>query len=236
MSWETELEGLLSLPSEPELAYAEYHRRMREIYDQNVSDESGWYFERQFVDKMIAFDLSYELGIFDRINSPPGNDTNFSEYFQTFSRVARVNADTFLLRHARKIRLGTTPEYVLNEPEKAKIHQLISKIREQIGALEVSDDKRDALFDKLNSFAAEVDRERTRPESFFSLLIQAKHLLKGKDEEKSTTNLWDVLIRVVEVFGESKTAADALPDYTKKPKIGQQKQITSDIGEDEIPF
>ncbi len=61
----------------------------------------------------------------------------------------------------------------LNDDEKANVHRNIKKIREIIEISEISDRKRNALFERLNALSAEVDLHGTRTDRFFAFMADA---------------------------------------------------------------
>jgi hypothetical protein len=58
----------------------------------------------------------------------------------------------------------------LNEEERAKIHAHIDNVRAIIGTSILSDRKKNALYERLNRLAGEVNAHGTRTERFFSFM------------------------------------------------------------------
>lgn len=101
---------------------------------------------------------------------------------------SQVNWDA-MLRHVRKIdrenRVEVIDEHVksaaegnylkfgyakLDPTEKEEIHLSLSHIRQIIEESELPDNKKNALYAKLNELAAEVDRAGTKTDAFFGLV------------------------------------------------------------------
>jgi hypothetical protein len=82
----------------------------------------------------------------------------------------------------------------------------------------------ESLFNKLNSFAAEVDRNRTRPEAFYAFAIEASRAAREvNDELKPLQNTID---RVFDWLEKAKKAWDALPSWSERKKIeGPPKRL-----------
>jgi hypothetical protein len=77
-----------------------------------------------------------------------------------------------MMEEARRMKTGASTIVILDAAAKSAIHTLIEKIRERLNELKLPENKRDALFNKLNSFAAEVDRNRTRTEGFYAFAVE----------------------------------------------------------------
>ena len=97
--------------------------------------------------------------------------------------------------------------------------------------------KRESLFNKLNSFAAEVDRNRTRPESFYAFAVEAARTAREVNDELKP--LQQTIDRVFDWLEKAQKLSDALPSWNERKKIeGPPKRLpqpTND-SDDEIPF
>src|SRR5690349_8751414 len=160
----------LDLPDDPEEAFAALHRRkykeLEDIWDSNQG--GGWYNERRYVDTLIAFDEVHDLGILTTYGNPPNRDNEFSDFFQDFRRHTEITSQKIMMEAARRVKVGAQQIVVLDAAARQAIHALVGAIREKLNELTLPEKKRESLFNKLNSFAAEVDRNRTRPEAFYA--------------------------------------------------------------------
>jgi hypothetical protein len=115
---------------------------------------------------------------------------------------------------------------------------LIERIREKLNALSLSESKRESLFNKLNAFAAEVDRNRTRTESFYAFALETARVVKGVNEELRP--LQQTIDRVLDWLEKARRLKDALPPWSDRKKIeAPPKRLpgpTDLDDDDEIPF
>jgi hypothetical protein len=84
---------------------------------------------------------------------------------------------------ARRVKVGAQQIVVLDAAARQAIHVLINGIREKLNELTLPENKRESLFNKLNSFAAEIDRNRTRPEGFYAFAIEAARTAREVNDE-----------------------------------------------------
>ncbi|MFS2149637.1 hypothetical protein [Rhizobium sp. Rhizsp42] len=83
----------------------------------------------------------------------------------------------------------------LNQSEKERIHGNISRIREMIGASDLTDRKKNALYDRLNQLASEVDKSGTKTDRFFAFMGDAAFVLgdMATKAKPFTTELKDMI-------------------------------------------
>lgn len=237
---------LESLPSDPEEAFAIFEAKVRgEVPDHQEWDNS--YEQRQYdaerLRKVKEYILAvsayldlYEIDIgvnFEELLSERGND--FFRAFEEASSKVIFFSNKCAIKHSQKLKRGTTCIYVIEPASKIRIHKAIDKIREIITEADLSDLKKESLFGKLNAFAFEVDRDRTRLESFAAMYVS----VKGEAKEiaglsENIDKIWQAIAR------GGKELWKALPKITVKhhleapqKKIENQSQFDLD---DEIPF
>lgn len=243
-------ELLESLPGDPEEAFYIFESALRaklikkpEAFD-NEHDYRDFEVQREenareYFAKVAAFLSLYnfEVGVdFDQLFSSEG------DYFWTLHKEATQKIQYFAMQCAltrnQKKKSGTTCIYVLDSAAKAKLHRYINKIREIIADANLSDSKREAFAARLNAFAEEVDRDRTKIEAFAAFYAGAKN------ELQDLSDLSDKLEKVWEIVGKGKELWKALPKpkingYLDKPlgKIEDHSKPKETIDlDDEIPF
>lgn len=119
---------------------------------------------------------------------------------------------------------------------------MVQKIREHLETANLPEPKRDALFNKLNAFAGELDRNRTRPEAFYAFAIETARAAKQINDELKP--LQQTIDKVFDWIEKGKKLAESLPPWSDRKKIeGPKKQLPapdsqkSDSEEDDdIPF
>ncbi len=158
----------LDLPDDPEEAFAILHVREYERLEDywEANRDGGYFYSRKYVDKLLAFDEVYNLGVLAAFRNPPKHEIEFIDYFHDFRRQAEILSQKILIEAARRQKTGAEPIVVLDQAARTTLHHFIGEIREKLNELAMPEDKREALFNKLNSFAAEVDRNRTRTAAF----------------------------------------------------------------------
>ena len=230
----------LDLPDDPEEAFAVLHRRkykdLEAIWNSNEAG-GGWYYERRYVDQLMAFDDVHDLGILNGFRSPPSSDSQFNDFFQDFRRHAEIASQKILIEAARRQKKGIQSVVILDANARDAIHKLTNAIRKKLNELVLPEDKRDSLFNKLNAFAAEVDRNRTRTEAFFAFAVEAARTAKTVNDEIGP--LQQTIDRVFDWLDKARSWADSLPPWAERKKIeGPPKKLSGPKREpdDEIPF
>lgn len=235
----------LDLPDDPEEAFAVLQRREYQKLEhswENNEGGGGWYRERKYVDTLVAFDEVHSLRLLTAYREPPANDTRFADFFQDFRRHAEITSQMIRIEAARRHKTGATNVVVLDAPAREAIHKFIEAIREKLNELSLSENKREALFDKLNDFAAEVDRNRTRTESFYAFVVDAGRLARDLDAElKPFKELKQTIDRALDWLDKAKKWKDALPPWSERKKIeAPPRQLPGPKSgsslDDDIPF
>lgn len=230
----------LNLPDDPEIAFAILHRRKHHELEQiweNDGNRGGWYAERRYVDTLIAFDDVHDLNILAAYRTPPVGNNEFADFFQDFLRNAEISSQKIMMEAARRQKIGVEQIIVLDANARQTIHVLVNSLREKLNELTLPESKREALFAKLNAFASEVDRNRTRTEAFYAFAIEAARTTKEVHEELKP--LEQTIDRIFDWIEKAKKWRDSLPPWNERKKIeGPRKQLPSPKGDidDEIPF
>jgi len=231
----------IELPDDPEQAFAALQRRKYKSLEQAWEDNrnGSFYCERQYVDTLLAFDEVHSLGILTEFRNPPNNDSKFSDFFQDFRRHAEIASQKIMMEAARRMKTGASTIIILDAAARSAIHTLIEKIREKLNELKLPESKRDALFNKLNSFAAEIDRNRTRTEAFYAFALDVARTAREINDELKP--LQQSIDRVLGWLDKASKWKDALPPWSERKKIEPPpkrlpKPELSDIIDDDIPF
>lgn len=233
----------LDLPDDPEEAFAVLQlrkfKKLEEAWEDNRN--GGWYMERQYVDHLTAFDEVHGLGLLTAFHNPPTGDNPFSNFFQDFRRHAEITSQKILMEAARRQKVNAENIVVLDATARQTIHTLIGAIRERLNEMTLPDDRRQSLFNKLNAFAAEVDRNRTRTEAFFAFAVEASRTARQVNDELKP--LQQTIDRIFEWIEKAMKVKDALPPWGERKKIeppkkglpSPEKSQSGDL-DDEIPF
>lgn len=236
---EQEVNEYIDLPDDPEVAFAVLQGRKYMALEASYEDDkiAGWYLERQYVDTLIAFDEVHCLGILTAYRNPPNDDRKFSDFFQDFRRIAEIASQKIKMEEARRLKTGTQDIIVLDATARKTIHALIDAIREKLNGLTLPEHKRESLFTKLNAFAAEVDRNRTRTEAFYAFAVETARTAREVHDELKP--LQQTIDRVLDRIEKAKKWMDELPSWGERKKIGgPTKRLPGPQQglDDEIPF
>ena len=234
-----EINEYVELPDDPEMAFAVLQQRMYAALRQMWESEQrrSLYEERRYFDTLIAFDEVHDLGILTAFRNPPSDEGEFHEFFENFCRQSEISSQKIKMEAARRIKSGAETIVVLDSTSRQAIHALVHAIREKLNELALSENKRESLFNKLNAFAAEVDRNRTRTEAFLSFVVDVGRTAGAvKDELKPLKQPID---RVLDLIEKASKPNDKLPPWKDRKRIeGPPKRLDpprQDLDED-IPF
>lgn len=242
MSEEEHDNEYLDLPDDPEEAFAVLHRKkykeLEAIWENNRG--GAWHYERRYVDQIIAFDEVHDLGITVAYRNPPNDNSEFSDFFQDFRRHAEITSQKILMEAARRMKTGAQQVVVLDTASRQTIHKLIDAIREKLNDLTLPENRRESLFNKLNAFAAEIDRNRTRTEAFYAFAVETARVAREVNDELKP--LQQTIDRVFDWIEKAKKLKDALPPWSDRKKVeGPPKRLPRPKDEkadldDDIPF
>ena len=229
----------VDLPDDPEMGFAVLQERKLADLERSWESDEGpsWRQERRYVDTLIAFDEVHNLGILTAYRNPPSDGNQFDQFFDRFCRHAEISSQKIKMEAARRVKTGAETIIVLDVPARGAIHALIGAIREKLNELSLSENKRESLFNKLNAFAAEVDRNRTRTEAFLSLAVDVSRTARVIGEEIKP--LQKTVDRVLDVIERADKWNDVLPPWKDRKRIaGPPKRLAppqQDL-DDDIPF
>lgn len=234
-------EFLFSLPDDPDEAFAVLYKALNDEIAK-LADEAQSFnqhfdrleSQRALLTKLFAFidahgiDLKLERQL-------PGDPEAFANSFrETTSEVEYYIAKTSFERAARS-KNGSSAVYVLTPSLKIEIHHYITQIRDLVAGIELTDAKRAALVSKLNAFAAEVDRDKTRIESLAAAIIWTRReVVTGA---KGLEPIIEKLERAFNAFAKA-------TDWARLPSPGDKKQLPPPPKrienrrepDDEVPF
>jgi hypothetical protein len=234
----------MSLPPDPEEAFPIYERHVRAKCLPPDSEEApGSDFERDYMNLMIAFIHHYRIDI-GVPYEVPSDDSEFWTYYRHARRQINYHAAQFTLQRLDRRKSGTAGIYVLTPVIRQEIHHYIGRIRETLNGIELPDQKREALFNRLNAFAAEVDRDRTRIEALASAYIWVKR--EVREGVETLKPVLEQVERILDKFSKAKELPDSLPPPLRGGAIegprrelpSPNRQISKDLDDldEEIPF
>jgi len=101
----------LDLPADPEEAFAvQQQREYKELEEMWANDRGGdsRFFERRYVETLVAFDEVHDLGILTAYRDPLTRDKEFSDFWHDFSRHAEITSQKIMMEAARRESRGAT--------------------------------------------------------------------------------------------------------------------------------
>jgi hypothetical protein len=238
-------EFFMSLPPDSAEAFPIYERHVREkCFPAGWEKDPESTYERDYINLMLAFINYYKLDIGISPEIPP-TDNDFWAYYHHAKRMIEYHAARFTLQRLDRKKSGVAGIYVLTPTLRQEIHHYIARIRETMNGISLPETKREALFNKLNAFAAEVDRDRTRIEAIASAYIWLKREVReGVEILKPVLGQVE---RILDKFAKAKELPEALPPPRRGGEIeGPRKELPAPNGkrtkddfddlDDDIPF
>ncbi len=171
------------------------------------------------------------LGLEPEFNNrvPQIEEVDYNTYLN-FSKDVEHYRIILSIRNGRRVQ-GYSVQFDAATKEKLRHH--LRQMRELVDKCEIEQDKKEALFSKINSLQDEVDRDRTRLDAFADLAIEASGVLDVALEPVNK-----ILTSIARVFwGAQKEEAKRLPAPRPRKQI-EGPSATRKHGDldDEIPF
>lgn len=222
---------IASLPNDPEAAWPLYEAHIRKectIYD--IENRGSFLDKKKYICLIVAFINQYNIGL--DIEDPTSfNHHSFEEYFYDAEIKIMIFTAQMALKNSKRIGL-----YALEPNLKREIHHYINQIREIVNNVELRANKKEALLNRLNEFAKEVDKDRTRGEIWASTYISFKAEIK--DGAEALEQALKPLEKIADIFGKAKEFVDMLKPPEKRISIEDHSKANSSMNysDDEIPF
>jgi len=225
-----------SLSDDPHLAFVELANHFSEVVDAKLArmDENT---EARFallgyMNDVIAVAKALDIDEFQYKMLPEWNE--IWDKYRNFD----LELKSYLMQISiSKTRIGKKFSVALSSDTKQKIHTLIAHIKEQIEGLSLDERKKNVLFHKLNAFAAEVDRSRTRFDQIMDMTLAIVGL--GEAATGTLKPVSELVEKVTKLIAQAKSE-EPLPEYLPKPEPKKQieppKRQVSHKANDEIPF
>jgi hypothetical protein len=159
-----------------------------------------------------------------------------ADWWAKFSEDVSYTKSRYQFRRKLGSRLLLGSGVTLNAERRAEIHALIGKIRKVVAVLDVSEDKRDAIYSRLAALAKEVDRSKTFFGTLMDLILETSGTL-GEAAEKLDP-LTKLIRRLTSIVADQKAAGGQpqLPAPPERKRIeGPVPQQQLDL-DDDIPF
>jgi hypothetical protein len=218
-----------------QLAFVQLERRFREtlnkrlaILEQNQGYDAMNASYIEYVNHTIATAKACGIKHFDSWKLPSHShdgsliDTyrDFTSDVDNFSLQVRIN----YAEHQSIYSVYLTPA------DKTSIRHLAEEIKKIIESSQLPKEKRESLLKKLNAFITEVDRDRTRLETYADLMIGFSHAVgESANELKPVASLITKIGRVFGLRQEAESQVRLPPAETKQ--IEPARRVNDEFGQ-----
>ncbi|MBL8544469.1 MAG: hypothetical protein JNJ63_11740 [Hyphomonadaceae bacterium] len=237
------------LPDDPDDAFVAVERRQRDLYEKcremadNCNQVKGAQLE--YMTAVHAAASVCEIPTLTEYELRCTDDDNFDYNFQRFYLAAnRIVLEIQMTRAKRTRRYSVE----LDADAKTRIHSLIGNIRQVVeAASDLEERKRTGLLEKLNAFAAEVDRARLRLDIWMDTVLTVSATVGKAAKNLMPLGRFVSEITDIVAVAKEKFEMQALPSKPERVRIthqpkkakkvvnGQRETFSADL-DDEIPF
>jgi hypothetical protein len=213
-----EQELYANLPRDPEKAFLHLERYYRERCEEQVKkahqDEDVGHFWAEYIGRVLA--AIRELGLtpqFDNERMPKVEEIGYNTYIN-FGKEVEYYRTQLLIRHGLRVQGYSL---ALDSATKQKISHHLTKIREIVHKLEVTDEKKESLYSKIEALQLEVDRDRTRLDAYADLVIGATGAVGEAVEKLEPLRKWlDSIARLLWISQTEETRKLPAPEKRKQ--------------------
>jgi hypothetical protein len=154
-----------------EMAFIRLERKFRAAYEESLekADGNGMFFYRtsEYMNHVVAAARALDIQLFEFGYRPPDEQSIYEDH-----RDFRHIVDAYVVEHTiSHIRAGTRNTVVLSTAEKEKLRHYVAQMKEVIDKSDLLPAKKERLFDLINAFLTELDRDRTGLQKFSDLMI-----------------------------------------------------------------
>ena len=168
--------------------------------------------------RVVAASRHYQIEALSKLEVPPISPHRFYVKFSEFKNDVDFVTMQIRIGAAQFNRSGSVQ---LDVTMKRKIHHFVQQIRDLIELAELSPDKKDDLLSKLNKFAAEIDRGRTRLQAGMDFYIAVCNGIGVGFKKLKPVK--DMIDSIGNVLGDAKQLED---QFTKKlPPARDRKRL-----------
>jgi hypothetical protein len=227
----------------PEMAFVYLESKYREKLNANLegSDNSGSFdaYVIEYMHHTQAAARALGLDILDAWSVPSHSQRELYNLYKDFTAAVDQFKVLVQIENARsRLRYSVG----LDSDEKDKLRTYVAEIKKVIDSSSLSQKKREQLYDLINAFLAEVDRDRAPWDRFADMVIGIAHLAgEAAQELEPARRLINSIARLLGRAKEFEDSAPRLPLPHKPRRIpGPPKELVAPSKrgdmDDEIPF
>jgi hypothetical protein len=228
--------------NDPELAFVHLESMYRSALNNNLenTDNSNSFdvYVIEYINHTIAAAHALGLDFLDQWKVPSHtNNLRLHVHFKDFTTAVDHFKVQVQIDHARRRNRFSVP---LDPAEKETLRHYVAQIKKVIDESSVAQPKKERLYDKINVFLAEVDRDRTAYEQFADLAINLAHL--GGEAAQELEPARRLINSIARLLGRSKEVEEStLPPSPPQRRIPPPRKTLpppqkKDDMDDEIPF
>src|SRR5262245_9941295 len=226
----------------PELAFVRLERRFRAAYEQNLrnaeNDNGMWrHYTIEYMNHTVAAAKALGLDILEFFTLPSDQDSSVYDQYQRFRQ--EVDHLTVQIQIAH-VRSGPKNSVALEESEKKHLRAYVDAIKGIIDKSSLFPAKKERLYDKINAFLVELDRDRTPLQKIHDIVLSLANTGGEAVEELEPAWKW-VKLAAALLGARQEREQSKLPPPPKKlgppkRKLPAPKKGGSSDLDDEIPF
>lgn len=207
----------------PEMAFVRLERKFRAAYEKNIenNDNSGaWdHYTMEYMNHVVAAAHALDIELFEFWALP--SQKNTYETYQSFRHEVDNYTVQIQIRHTRS---GPTNTVALDMDEKKYLRAYADAIKDVIDKSALVPAKKDRLYDKINAFIAELDRERMPLQKFQDIVLSLA--TTGGEAADKLEPAWKWVRLAAELLGaRQETEHRKLPPPPKKIERPKQQQL-----------
>lgn len=239
----TEEDFAAAVDCPPDLAFVRLERKFREVLERNLEDsQSGGastHFMIEYMNHTLA--AAHALGV-DELDFFRVPDESTGDVYADYRHFRQV-VDAFTVRiQISHIRVGPAYSVPLDADEKKHLRAYVTRIKEIIDSSSLATAKKERLFDKLNGFVKELDRDRTALQKFNDIILSLANTGGEAAEEMEPAWKWAKLAAAILGVRQETEQTKQLPAPKKQeekrqlpppPKKSVSRRTEID---DDIPF
>jgi hypothetical protein len=223
-----------------EVAFVQLETKFRAALDAKLENsDSNYSYDNAVIEYMnhtLAAAKSLDLKGFDEWAVPSHANRNIGDRYRDFVTAVDHFKVQVQIRQAKSYNRYSV---ALDSNEKDKLRSYVAQIKKVIDDSSLGTSKKERLYDKINSFLAELDRERTRFEQLADLTMSLAHLggeaAKELEPARKLLHTINVFLGRAKEFEDSATALPPPATPAQLPAPPKQLPAPKTI-DDEIPF
>ena len=233
---------------DPEIRFVRLEAKFRAILQRNLAeadaertDTTAFYIEYMTFTAGASDEYGLDIVNIDDVPSVIEQSSRIYVKYQDF--IKKVNYRISKIKISNQMKNRGIYIY-LDSNEKEKIRFFVSQIKSILDKSSLDENKKEQLFDKINEFIKELDKDRTALQACSDFIVSCATIAGTSFEVLEPA--WKWFCKLAELFGaKAEQAATKLPRSTRRPQIEgpkdrlpkqQQNHRTQSSMDDDIPF